>query len=122
MSVWGESAPYALFYGCDVMGGGGASFGTKGKLSVEGLKYHSNFEEFKHINARDKDLCQRIIDWEHRTHGSLEDLYYEAAQRHLEEMAENAREIDIDKAHEIVGENIPEHDMHMWFREADSLY
>ena len=92
------------------------------KPSVNGLEYNSNYQEFQHINARDRDRRKAIVNWLDKTHKSLYQLYYEQQALRLAELRNEAKEINLDEAIRIVNESIPENVGRGWFVNADSNY
>lgn len=104
------------------MGGSGSSFSSKKEPSVEGLEYSADLEEFKRINAQDEGRRRRIIDWTKKNHKKVEDLYYEAQEARLNQLAQNAKEIDYDEAFRIINDNIRQSDGRGWFVDANSDY
>lgn len=92
------------------------------KPSVSGVEYNSNYEEFKRVNAIDKERRKAIRDWMNKTHNSLYKLYYEQQALRFSQLAHEAKEIDLNDAIKIINDSIPMNVGRGWFVDANSEY
>ena len=89
---------------------------------VKGLKYSSDLEEWKRINAQDPEKRKEISTWMKTNHKKSADLYFLHQASEFEKRQSEARQIDLDDAIKIINDAIPMNVGRGWFVNADSDY
>ena len=99
------------------MGGSGSRFVGQKVPSIKGLIYSSDREEFMHLNARDKERRQQIIDWMDKTHKSIDDLFDEAQEIRFQDLQKNPQLMSLVDAWDVINSMSG---MYQWFANEDS--
>ena len=101
---------------------GGGNYSVKSP-KIDGLQYASSYDEWSQLNfAHNREMRDRVREWEKKTHRNHTDLFWDMQEEHLKELGENAHEMKLDDAIQLINDSIPENEGRGWFVNADSLY